>query len=1279
MEDQPPLSDDSRSQSDAGARKKRVKRSRRKRRPAWRRALESRTPFRDFDGAGALGWLIEGLLISMLLLAPLPLGSVAPWARAVLFCGACLLLFLWAVRASLLGRVEIVRTPVWFFVAAYLLILFVQLIPLPHFLLSGLSPRAAELYEWLVPGYPGQAGGMSLSLNPYATVQEIFRILTFAVVLFVFLNHFQDRHRIARVLWALVAVGLFQAFYGLAERFSGNPGIFWVVPRDQVSVHGTYYNRNHFAGLMEMLTPAVFGFFLASLAVRSRSWRSTQQTLFQRVEQALTGGKAYRNVLLGMVVAAMFLAGVLSLSRGGTIGLLIGFLVLFGFVRAGGERRARVVRIFVFVLLVGLGLLLYRGVEGIVDRFEQLSEEDSSWEGRRELRQAGARMFRDFPLLGAGGGAFQYVFPAYQPERYGDRAARYLHNDWLQVACETGILGAAVVCAGIGVFLFGLLRSIRGRQAPYGRLIFAGAFGGVVAMLVHSLVDFNLYMVTANGLVFTVLLGICHGSAHMKGPSKGSEETFQRRVIELRGAGPRVGLAVIVLAACAAGSILSARSGMADFAYNRHRTPATGSPDLYFFWEPVAADEEEARRSLARALALQPGSPKYNFAWGRSRVQTIREEVVAAARQRARAVLLGEAAAVPADGDVQALAHDISEAVREDPAFPDEESEAFQGLVSAFTDSVRRRMLGGIRGDLREAEGFFRKAMRVAPTVPWYRMGLAMSYADLLGPGAGLAAGKAKADDLVEQALALAPGRPASLFQAARYYAMQILGESGGFDPRRDMDRQVVAMLRKALYAEPGRYAYPTYEFLVDEAGADPELLFEITPETLACQRRLQWFFGRRDLWSAAAEAGDNVLTLLGIDPREPGIPEVEPDSVEFRVGAATTRQQERYFQRLGRVGHWRVSSARYRAFLERRCRDLLETASRYADMGRLVEARKACTDCLEQDWNHLGAFLKKTEIERRPGAVPDPETKAGLYPELLRLVESRSGWESGDCERIAALLEHVPPETPVEHLEARLVEAVTSRGCGDPDAAVRILRALLLVDAKPFLYWHQRHLLHYHLARSLEMSGSTAEAVSEYERALGLAPSHTPSLERLVALGFASGVAGTGEGPTDSGEEPATGITPGQPAVTERLGALTPEWSWGIDLEGRVEFLGCGFEESGEGGPGFTARYFWQVTSDLDPREYFVAYWYFDAAGDRIYPEWTTLFPEPGEYGADLDGGIGTVLMHWHDLPFPSEVPAEVRVVVGKKGKGKLRTPPLRSMAGYRWQILGLPADDPS
>jgi len=277
------------------------------------------------------------LIVAMILLSPLPLGSVSPWARSILFVCAAILLVLWVGRESLQGRLEIVRTPAWVFLSVFFLILCFQLIPLPNGILSVFSVQTAELYERLIPGYPDQTGPMPLSLNPHGTLQEIYRVATFAIVFFVLMNQFRHRRQITVILFAFAVLGLFQSFYGLAEKFSGSPHIFGIPLRDKVGVHGTYFNRNHFAGLIEMLTPAILGWLLALMGSRRQSWRGKQLPLYKRLIQGMSKGKGYAYLILILIIVAMFVTGLLSLSRGGALGLMVGFFVLFIF--AGAKNR----------------------------------------------------------------------------------------------------------------------------------------------------------------------------------------------------------------------------------------------------------------------------------------------------------------------------------------------------------------------------------------------------------------------------------------------------------------------------------------------------------------------------------------------------------------------------------------------------------------------------------------------------------------------------------------------------------------------------------------------------------------------------------------------------------------------------------------------------------------------------------------------------------------------------------------------------------------------------
>src|SRR5262249_37960825 len=75
--------------------------------------------------------------------------------------------------------------------------------------------------------------------------------------------------------------------------------------------------------------------------------------------------------------------------------------------------------------------------------------------GRLDPGQSGGRlvqslttlpMLKSFPLLGVGLGAYRDIYPLYQPAalKPGKVSFEFAHNDLLEVAVETGLLGAAI-------------------------------------------------------------------------------------------------------------------------------------------------------------------------------------------------------------------------------------------------------------------------------------------------------------------------------------------------------------------------------------------------------------------------------------------------------------------------------------------------------------------------------------------------------------------------------------------------------------------------------------------------------------------------------------------------------------------------------------------------------------------------------------------------------------------------------------------------------------------
>jgi tetratricopeptide (TPR) repeat protein len=93
---------------------------------------------------------------------------------------------------------------------------------------------------------------------------------------------------------------------------------------------------------------------------------------------------------------------------------------------------------------------------------------------------------------------------------------RWAHNDYLNLLADWGTVGGVVVLAGMVVFGAGLVRTwkyVRPPENDFGRglgnrsAFFLGASAGLLALAVHSVVDFNLH-IPANALLGVTWLAL---------------------------------------------------------------------------------------------------------------------------------------------------------------------------------------------------------------------------------------------------------------------------------------------------------------------------------------------------------------------------------------------------------------------------------------------------------------------------------------------------------------------------------------------------------------------------------------------------------------------------------------------------------------------------------------------------------------------------------------------------------------------------------------------------
>jgi O-antigen ligase len=123
-------------------------------------------------------------------------------------------------------------------------------------------------------------------------------------------------------------------------------------------------------------------------------------------------------------------------------------------------------------------------------------------------------MIKDFPVFGVGPGAWYSIFPKYRSDIVVPGYFEFAHNDYAQFAAEFGAIGFVIV-AVIVLWSFGMaLMAHARRRDPLMRGISFGAMMAIIAIMIHSSVDFNL-QIAANALYFMVVLALAWISFHM--------------------------------------------------------------------------------------------------------------------------------------------------------------------------------------------------------------------------------------------------------------------------------------------------------------------------------------------------------------------------------------------------------------------------------------------------------------------------------------------------------------------------------------------------------------------------------------------------------------------------------------------------------------------------------------------------------------------------------------------------------------------------------------------
>ena len=437
---------------------------------------------------------IEAGLLLAVAVAVLAFGGTAPQFFA-LTQGIVLLLGIFQLIAGRTPAAASTRYPIIipFFLIALVLL---QIAPIPFSMASALEIAAAG---------PHGHSYFTISASPYETVSHLLLLVTYVTAFYLVLALCEEQTARRRLVFVLLGIGTFEAFYGLVQYLTGWQQIFFYVKKYYLEdATGTYINRNHFAGLLEMLLPFAVVYALQKFWNLRRIARSED---IRRARKILSSREFPSLVLWVFVAAVLFAALASSRSRMGIISTLVSLIAMVAM--AGTSSMSARVRLSLGALfLCGMiGLAIWIGSDPVISRFNTLSDQyHHPGHDRVSIWWDTLQLIRRHPIVGTGFGTFAVVYPSVQTA-FLNNVVDHAHCDYLEIISELGLPGGIALFGAIFWVLGLTIRRCRRSGREEDKVIAFGCLGSTVAILLHSLADFNLY-IPANALVFVIILAL---------------------------------------------------------------------------------------------------------------------------------------------------------------------------------------------------------------------------------------------------------------------------------------------------------------------------------------------------------------------------------------------------------------------------------------------------------------------------------------------------------------------------------------------------------------------------------------------------------------------------------------------------------------------------------------------------------------------------------------------------------------------------------------------------
>lgn len=379
---------------------------------------------------------------------------------------------------------------------------------------GSLTPSPALRKSW--PALAALAGILTwttlqlfMTDNTTPVVLSLQKSITLALFFLCCLQILTTQARLEAVANIVVLSGVFQAIYAVLVTLGGSGfdllGLKQVTPFKDATT-GTFVNRNHLAGYLEMCLATGIGLLIAGLPSSGVDigWRERSRRLLR----ALLGGKARIRLFLVIMVIALVMTrsrmgnGAFFASMG--ISAIIGFAIY---------RKASRSLVTLFASMIVIDLLIVSTWFGLDKLAERIEQTHISQEVRLDVNANAWPWFTEHWLTGSGAGSFGTTFPAYRTADVGP-FFDFAHNDYLQILGEYGIAGAALFAFLVISSLVTAIQAQRKRQSRMQKGMAFAAMMGIISLMIHASVDFN-HQIPANAMLFMLLCAFAWSARHL--------------------------------------------------------------------------------------------------------------------------------------------------------------------------------------------------------------------------------------------------------------------------------------------------------------------------------------------------------------------------------------------------------------------------------------------------------------------------------------------------------------------------------------------------------------------------------------------------------------------------------------------------------------------------------------------------------------------------------------------------------------------------------------------